>query len=72
VIFFHRLAFFLFKSILVVAQIRVSFLFPAHEVSSPETTRDDIIVDSPVPADVVFSGFCTDLAVAGSCAPFSL
>jgi hypothetical protein len=49
----------------------ISFYFPAHEVPSSEISRDDILADSSMPADVVSSGFCTDLVVTGLYAPFS-
>jgi hypothetical protein len=62
----------LFRRILIAALIRVCFPFSAHEVSSPEIAQDDIIADSPAPADIVLSEFCTDLTVAGLCASFSV
>jgi hypothetical protein len=34
--------------------------------------RDDILADSPVPADVVLLRFCVDLTVAGPCASFNV
>jgi hypothetical protein len=62
----------LFMRILVAALIRVLFYFPAHEMSFPETAQDDILADSPVPADVVLLRFCVDLTVAGPCASFNV
>jgi len=49
--------------------IRVYFL--ARGTSPVEVARDDIIADLSALASAAISGFCTDLAVAGSCASFN-
>jgi hypothetical protein len=64
---FSQIYLLLFRRTLATALIMDCLCFPDHEAPSLETIRDDILVGSPALMDITILGFCTDLAVAGSC-----